>query len=190
MLVQLKGFSYICRHKTSSMENTEIERKYLLLNDTYRGLATEKHHIIQGFISRGGGRVVRVRLIDNKGFLTIKAPISDQQRLAHFEWEKEITPQDAQALLAYCLPSKIEKIRYIVPMGELKVEIDEFLGLNQGLVMAEVELPQEEYQFQKPDFLGEEVTKDKRYYNSYLSEHPYKEWEHCTHIKMEKLNPM
>ena len=157
-------------------KNTEIERKYLLKDNSYLKEATAVHHIRQGFLARGGGRVVRVRLCDDKGFLTIKTPLNDnakEPRLAHFEWEREIDKQDAIELLGHCLPCIIEKDRYIVPYGELKVEVDVFHGRNEGLVLAEIELPKEDYHFRKPDFLAEEVTGDKRYYNSYLSEHPY-----------------
>lgn len=159
------------------MNNQEIEHKYLVRSDVYRSLACKKHVICQGYLSLEKGRTVRLRRQDARAILTIKAA-APEGSIARFEWEKELTLDDFDALFPLCHPGAISKVRYIVPMPEgLKVEVDEFHGENEGLVLAEIELPSEDTLFEKPDFLGEDVTSDPRYYNSYLSQHPYSLWK-------------
>lgn len=158
------------------MNNQEIEHKYLVVSDEYRQQAVSQHVIIQGYISAEPGRTVRIRRKDDKAYLTIKAP-APAGSIARFEWEKEISTDDFKALFPLCTTGIIEKVRYIVPLGELKVEVDEFHGANEGLVLAEIELPTEDTVVEKPAFLGEDVTSDTRYYNSYLSQVPFSTWK-------------
>ncbi len=154
----------------------EIERKFLVKGD-FKPFATKKIRIIQGYLSSVPERTVRVRIKGDKGFLTIKG-IGNKSGASRFEWEKEISVDDAKALLEICEPGIIDKTRYIVPeKSGLKFEVDEFYGDNEGLVLAEIELPSEDYQFEKPEWLGEEVTGDPRYYNSMLMKNPYKNWK-------------
>lgn len=154
------------------MENVEIERKYLLSDDSWRPLVTGRHEIVQGYLAMGQGNTVRLRRRDDKAFLTIKSRPAEGS-IARFEWEREITLSDFEALFPLCLGRAIEKTRYIVPLENgntrLKIEIDEFHGAHEGLIFAEIELPSEATQLSLPAFIGKEVTNDKRYYNSYLS---------------------
>ena len=154
----------------------EIERKFLVLDDSYKNLATSSSHIKQGYIYSGKGKTIRVRIRDERGYLTIKGP-SDKAGLCRYEWEKEVDLHDAEELMRLCEPGIIDKTRYIIPSGKHTFEVDEFIGENQGLVMAEVELVSEEEPFEKPPFIGEEVTGDRRYYNSHLRENPYSRWK-------------
>ncbi len=156
-----------------SMQN-EIERKFLVKGD-FKSLATHSIVIKQGYLSVDNERLVRIRTAGTKAFITIKGK-SRQQGLSRFEWEKEIDYSEALELLKLCKPVIIEKERYIVPAGDLYYEVDVFHGANEGLVIAEIELPAVDTPFEKMDFLGEEVTGDRRYFNSYLSEHPYSQW--------------
>ena len=153
----------------------EIERKFLVLSEDFKADATAHLKITQGFLNTNPERTVRIRLQDNVGFLTVKGK-SNTSHLTRFEWEKEITKVDAQALLALCEKGVIEKTRYQVPSGKHVFEVDVFEGDNQGLIVAEVELTSEEEEFIKPTWLGEEVTSDVRYYNSQLSKSPFKTW--------------
>ena len=153
----------------------EIERKFLVRGD-YKSLAVSHSHIVQGYISSQHGRTVRVRMRDEKGYLTIKGP-SSSGGLSRYEFEKEITSDEAISLLRLCEPGIIDKIRWLVPMGRHIFEVDEFLGENEGLVVAEVELNSEDEEYEHPDFLGEEVTGIRKYYNSCLRAFPYKRWE-------------
>lgn len=152
----------------------EIERKFLV-DGGFRDRATSVSHIVQGYISSARGRTVRVRLRDDRGYLTIKGP-SDEAGLARYEFEKEITVDEARELLQICEPGIIDKKRYLVPAGRHVFEVDEFFGENAGLVVAEVELRSADEAFERPDFLGREVTGDRRYYNSMLRACPYKDW--------------
>ena len=152
------------------MENQEIERKFLVTDDSFRALAVTHYDIIQGYISREHGRSIRIRLRTasdgmQQAFLTIKTRLESFTR---FEWEKPISVEDFRALLPLCGNRIIDKTRYILPAepSSLKWEIDEFRMPNAGLVMAEIELPSEETPFVRPPFIGEEVTHDPRYYNS------------------------
>lgn len=154
----------------------EIERKFLVKDESYKQQAISSSRIAQGYICSGRGRTVRVRIRDEKGYLTIKGPAA-QGGLSRYEWEKEIPLNEAQELMKLCEPGMIDKTRYLVPSGSHVFEVDEFYGENEGLVVAEVELQTENESFEKPDFIGEEVTGDVRYYNSFLMKWPYKTWD-------------
>lgn len=155
--------------------HTETERKFLVLSDAFKAQAIASHRIKQGYIARDNGNSVRVRIKDNTGILTIKGPSADD--ISRTEWEIEIPLADAEALLKLCHGGIIDKTRYIVPEASGRVfEVDEFYGDNDGLVMAEIELENANDPFEKPSWLGKEVTGDRHYYNSYLSLHPYKTW--------------
>ena len=157
------------------MSGLEIERKFLVANDSYKSLATSSTHIKQGYICSERGRTVRVRLRDTQAFLTIKGPSLDSG-LSRYEFEKEITLDEAENLFLLCEPGIIDKCRYLVPSGPHTFEVDEFYGDNAGLVVAEVELSSVDETFEKPGFIGEEVTGDRRYYNSQLSHRPFVMW--------------
>ena len=157
------------------MSGLEIERKFLVRGDDYKRQAYSSSHICQGYICSGHGRTVRVRLRDHCGYLTIKGP-SDAAGLSRYEFEKEITLDEAMHLMALCEPGKVDKTRYLVKSGNHTFEVDEFHGDNEGLVMAEVELGSEGEPFEKPDFIGKEVTGDRRYYNAHLVKHPFCTW--------------
>ena len=152
----------------------EIERKFLVVGE-FRDQAYSFSRIRQGYISSGNGKTVRVRIRDDRGYLTIKGP-SDQAGLARYEFETEITLSDALDLMKLCEPGIIDKTRYLVRSGNHVFEVDEFYGDNEGLIMAEVELHNEDEPFQKPSFIGPEVTGDRRYYNAHLRRNPYKLW--------------
>ena len=147
------------------MKNTEIERKFLVRSDAFKSQATHSYEIIQGYLCKEPGKTIRVRIRDNKAFLTIKSSLL-RPGLAKFEWEKEIEPEDAKEMLRICLPNPIIKTRYVIPAGERKWEVDVFHGHKEGLVLAEIELGDEQESFDKPDWIGEEVTGDPRYYNA------------------------
>lgn len=153
----------------------EIERKFLV-NGDYKSLATSQSRIRQGYILSGGGRTVRVRLRDEKGYLTIKGP-SLNGGLSRYEFEKEITKDEALSLLMLCEPGTVDKTRWLVPVGDHVFEVDEFYGENEGLVVAEVELRSEDEPYERPPFLGKEVTGDRKYYNSHLRQYPYSKWK-------------
>lgn len=152
----------------------EIERKFLVDGD-FKKEATTCIHIVQGYLSSDPRRTVRVRIYGDKAFLTIKG-CSDKEGLARFEWERVIDIQDAGQLLALCEPGVIDKTRHLVSVGEHTYEVDEFHGENEGLLVAEIELVSQDEEFERPQWLGREVTGDKRYYNSMLKSHPYKQW--------------
>lgn len=156
----------------------EIERKFLVVGDDFRRQAYASDRIKQGYICSGHGRTVRVRLRGGRGYLTIKGPSIDGG-LSRYEFEKEITCEEAEQLFRLCEPGIIDKTRYLVksPDGNHTFEVDEFYGDNDGLVIAEVELSSPDEPYEKPDFIGEEVTGDKRYYNSHLRKNPYKMWK-------------
>ena len=154
----------------------EIERKFLVLTDAYKNEAVTQKRIAQGYLSSHPERTVRVRTKGDQGYLTIKGKSNDSGTI-RMEWEKEITLADAQQLLTLCEKGAIDKIRYEVKMGSHTFEVDEFFGDNEGLLIAEVELSDENEAFEKPSWLGEEVTGDERYYNAYLSNKPYSSWK-------------
>ena len=153
----------------------EIERKFLVAGDFKQG-ASESFRLIQGYISTDPDRTVRVRINGSQGFFTIKGR-SSADGLSRYEWEKEIPVEEARELMELCGPGIIDKTRYLVPCGDHIFEVDEFYGSNQGLVLAEIELADEQETFRKPSWLGEEVTGDIRYYNSMLMKCPFTEWK-------------
>ena len=146
----------------------EIERKFLVKVSDYKKEAHRKTKIVQGYLTKDPKRTVRVRIRENQGFLTIKG-ISSEDGLSRFEWEKEIPLNEAKELITLCLPTIIEKIRYEVTYKGVLFEVDEFEGTHSGLVLVEVELKFTEAIFEKPNWVGKEVTGDEKYYNSYLS---------------------
>lgn len=154
----------------------EIERKFLIKPTNFETLAHAKHRIAQGYLNSDASRTVRVRLKNDKGYLTIKGE-SNASGTSRFEWEKEIAFQDAEALLALCEDHIIIKTRYLILFGQHTFEVDVFHGQNEGLILAEVELQQEDESIEKPDWLGEEVTGQQQYYNAYLSNHPFTSWK-------------
>ncbi len=154
----------------------EIERKYLVISNAYKDKAFKTSRIIQGFLSTHPERTVRVRLKNDKGVLTIKG-LSSSNGLTRFEWEKDISKTDAEALLNLCEKGVIDKIRYEVKVEGHIFEVDEFFEDNKGLIIAEIELKSEDENFTKPKWLGKEVTGDIKYYNSQLSKHPFNTWE-------------
>lgn len=153
----------------------EIERKFLVKGE-FKSLAYSQSHIVQGYISSAHGRTVRIRIRDEKGYLTIKGA-SNASGTSRYEWEKEIPFNEAQELMKLCEPGVIDKTRYLVKSGKHTFEIDEFYGENEGLILAEVELDSEDELYEKPSFVGEEVTGDIRYYNSNLMKHPFRNWK-------------
>lgn len=153
----------------------EIERKFLVRNSTYRAAANASEHIVQGYLQSAAERTVRVRVKGDKGYLTIKG-IGTAGGTSRFEWEQAIPLVDAEALLQLCEPGIIDKIRYRISAGPHTWEVDEFAGENAGLIVAEIELTEVDQAFDKPDWLGDEVTGDKRYYNSALKQHPFSTW--------------
>ena len=152
----------------------EIERKFLVEGD-YKSLASSSSRIRQGYLNNSEGRTVRVRTRDNKAYLTIKGPSKDNG-LSRFEWEIEIPYADAIELLDLAISPVIDKTRFLVPYCGHIFEVDEFYGANEGLTVAEVELGSADETFEKPEWLGREVTSDRRYSNHQLSIHPYCEW--------------
>lgn len=153
----------------------EIERKFLVLNDTYKQQSFSHSHIQQGYITSERGRTVRIRIRDDRSYITIKGPSLDGG-LSRYEFEQEIPLADARQLMKLCEPGIIDKTRWLVRSGDHVVEVDEFFGENEGLVMAEVELRTTTETVVLPDFIGKEVTGDRRYYNSQLRRHPYTKW--------------
>lgn len=153
----------------------EIERKFLVKGD-FKPFVTKQTRIEQGYLSSAPERTVRVRIKGDRGFLTIKGA-GNETGTTRFEWEMEIPVEEAKSLLQICERSMIDKIRYIVPeKSGLKFEVDEFYGDNEGLTVAEIELPSEDHLFEKPEWLGDEVTGDLKYYNAMLVKNPYKYW--------------
>ena len=153
----------------------EIERKFLVLDDSFKHEAFSKSHIVQGYICSERGRTVRVRIRDERAYLTIKGP-SVNGGLSRYEFEQEIPLADAQQLMQLCELGIIDKTRWLVKSGKHTFEVDEFFGDNEGLVVAEVELAYEDEPFEKPHFIGKEVTGDRRYYNSQLRVLPFNKW--------------
>ena len=155
----------------------EIERKFKV-SDGFREGIMESHRIVQGYIAHQNGRTVRVRLVDGIGILTIKGPKDPGNgAISRFEWEKEIPAEEALQLMSLCQGGFIDKTRHLVPFGGHIFEVDEFHGDNEGLVFAELELTSDDEEFERPSWLGEEVSADPRYFNSSLLAYPYKNWK-------------
>ncbi|MCK5824654.1 MAG: CYTH domain-containing protein [Ichthyobacteriaceae bacterium] len=154
----------------------EIERKFLVKSNAFKNEFESKTRIIQGYLSSVVERTVRVRVKGDKGFVTVKG-IGNESGASRYEWEKEITVDDATDLLKICEPGVIDKTRFNVLSGKHVFEVDEFYGDNDGLVVAEVELVTEDEFFVKPSWIGVEVTGDSKYYNSALIKNPYKNWD-------------
>ena len=154
----------------------EIERKFLVLSNSFKSKSFKETRIIQGFLNTDPERTVRVRLVGEQGVLTVKGK-SSNDGLKRFEWEKNISKSDAESLLDLCKKGVIDKIRYYVEQGQHTFEVDEFFGDNQGLIIAEVELQDENEAFERPEWLGKEVTGEVKYYNAELSKTPYSIWE-------------
>ena len=157
------------------MGSKEIERKFLVKDDSFKENAFSSDRIVQGFLSTLPERTVRIRISDRKGFITVKG-LGNESGTTRFEWEKEIDVSEAEQLLKICEPGIIEKVRYLIHSGNHTFEVDEFKGDNQGLVVAEIELQDESEEFYRPEWLDKEVTGDKRFYNSALSLNPYTTW--------------
>ncbi|GAA4034892.1 CYTH domain-containing protein [Flavobacterium cheonhonense] len=153
----------------------EIERKFLVLSNDFINESFSQKRIVQGYLSSNPERTVRVRIKGDKGYLTIKGK-SSANGTTRLEWEREISVMDAETLLTICESGIIDKVRYEVKVGHHVYEVDIFSGENDGLVMAEIELESETETFEKPKWLGEEVTNDERYYNAYLSKNPFTRW--------------
>ncbi|MGJ8548305.1 CYTH domain-containing protein [Winogradskyella wichelsiae] len=153
----------------------EIERKFLVTSNDFKSEAFKSYKIKQGFLNSDKERTVRIRLKEELGYITVKGK-SSANGLSRFEWEKEISEAEAESLLKLCEPGIIDKRRYEVKANDHIFEIDEFYGDNEGLIVAEVELISENESYNKPSWIGEEVTGDVKYYNSLLSKNPYKLW--------------
>ena len=159
------------------MSKTETERKFLVKDDSYKKMATASIRMQQGYICRESGRTVRVRIAGERAWLTIKGASTDDG-LSRYEWEKEIPADEAAELMKLCQGAKtIDKTRHIVPFEDHVFEVDEFHGANVGLTVAEIELENASEPFSRPEWLGEEVTGDRRYYNSMLIADPYSSWK-------------
>ena len=154
----------------------EIERKFFVTSIDFIAQSNNQNRIVQGYLNSNPSRTVRVRIKGAKGFLTIKGK-GNASGTTRFEWETEIAVAEAELLLQLCEKGIIDKIRYEILVGKHTFEVDVFSGENQGLIMAEVELSEENEFFEKPNWLGIEVTGDKRFFNSYLSENPFTTWE-------------
>ncbi len=153
----------------------EIERKFLVQSEEFKAISFAKNEISQGYLNSNPERTVRVRIKGNRGYLTIKGN-GNETGMSRLEWEMEIPVDEAKMLLNLCESGVISKMRYEVKFGNHVYEVDEFFGENEGLVLAEIELKSEDEAFEKPDWLGEEVTNNEKYYNSYLSKNPFKNW--------------
>lgn len=158
------------------MPMIEIERKFLVRSNDFKQRSDRNYKIVQGFLNRDPERTIRIRINNEKGILTIKG-LSSKDGLKRFEWETEIELIEAHSLLELCEEHLIEKERYEIKIEDFVFEVDEFFGANEGLIIAEIELEHEDQEFPKPDWLGEEVTGDIKYYNSQLSLNPYDQWE-------------
>ncbi|WP_271768811.1 CYTH domain-containing protein [Aquimarina algiphila] len=153
----------------------EIERKFLVTSENFKNEAQKSTRIVQGFLNTHPERTVRVRIKAEQAFITVKG-ISNASGTSRFEWEKEISVKEAEQLLPLCEKGIIEKIRYEIPSGHHTIEVDVFSAENNGLILAEIELSDENESFLKPNWIGNEVTGDSRYYNSQLSKKPYTLW--------------
>jgi adenosylhomocysteine nucleosidase len=170
-----KQYLEMLKRSETTSPHIEIERKFLVRDDSYKLMATHHEHIMQGYISQDPDRTVRVRLKGDNGYVTFKNK-PNENGWSRYEYEVKITKTDAEELMSLCHSPVIDKIRHYVPMDDVCFEVDEFRGENEGLVVAEVELESELQTFSKPAFLGKEVTGDERYYNVMLAKKPYKIW--------------
>ncbi|MCK9450598.1 MAG: CYTH domain-containing protein [Bacteroidales bacterium] len=152
----------------------EIERKFLVVGD-FKSSSYKSIRLIQAYLSSIPERTVRVRIKGEKGFITIKG-VASASGASRYEWEKEVPVNEIKELMQLCEPGMIDKIRYLVKAGKHTFEVDEFYGENEGLIVAEVELSSEDEKFEKPSWLGKEVTGDMKYYNSFLVKNPFKKW--------------
>jgi adenylate cyclase len=154
----------------------EIERKFLVTSTEFLSESKKSNRIVQGYLNSNPERTVRVRIKGTQGFITIKGK-GNESGTTRFEWEKEIKITEAEQLLLLCEDGVIDKVRYEIPSGKHLYEVDVFEGDNKGLIIAEIELNDENESFEKPNWLGEEVTGDDRYYNASLSTSSYKNWK-------------
>ena len=154
----------------------EIERKFRVISDAFKKESFKDTKIVQGFLSTVPERTVRIRIKGDQGFITVKG-IGNASGTSRYEWEREISVEDATDLLKISEPGVIDKTRFNVKSGGHTFEVDEFYGENDGLTVAEVELDAEDEDFVKPAWLGEEVTGQVKYYNSMLMKNPYKDWK-------------
>ena len=153
----------------------EIERKFLITSNSFKQNISSKYNIVQGYLSTDPSRSVRLRISNNIGYLTIKGEVS-KNGLSRLEWEKELPIKEANELMTLCLANKIVKTRYKVKYKGRIFEIDIFKGINKGLNIAEIELNSEDDTFEKPKWLGKEITGIKKYYNSQLCQNPFTKW--------------
>lgn len=154
----------------------EIERKFLVTSTEFLSESIRSNRIVQGYLNSNPERTVRIRIKGTQGFITIKGK-GNESGTTRFEWEKEIEVTEAEQLLLLCEDGVIDKIRYEIPFGKHLYEVDVFEGDNKGLIIAEIELNDENESFEKPNWLGVEVTGDDRYYNASISMNPYKNWK-------------
>lgn len=154
----------------------EIERKFLVTSTEFQSESKKSNRIVQGYLNSNPERTVRIRIKGTQAFITIKGK-GNESGTTRFEWEKEIKVTEAEQLLLLCEDGVIDKVRYEIPFGKHLYEVDVFEGDNKGLIIAEIELEDENESFEKPNWLGEEVTGDKRYYNASLSVSSYKNWK-------------
>lgn len=154
----------------------EIERKFLVKNTDFIAESTKHYAIAQGFLNSNPDRVVRIRKTPSGGYIAVKGK-SSEDGVSRFEWQKAISSIETDELLKLCEPGLIEKDRYEVSSGKHLWEVDVFKGCNKGLIIAEIELSSADERFEKPTWIGEEVTGNPRYYNSNLSSHPYQDWD-------------
>ena len=162
------------------MSMVEIERKFLVNSTAYRDEAEDSREMEQAFLSTDPERTVRVRRSGDRGWLTIKGMTRDEGT-TRWEWEYPIPEEEAAGLLGICLPGTIIKTRFTVRKGPYLFEVDEFHGRNEGLVLAEIELPSADAVFERPHWLGKEVTGDPAYYNSQLTLKPFTTWKKKSH---------
>ena len=154
----------------------EIERKFLVLNQDFVAQAYQSSRIVQGYLNSDAYRTVRIRIKDDKGFLTIKG-IGNDSGTTRLEWETQLPLAEAQQLLTLAENGVIDKVRHLILVGKHTYEVDVFTGENAGLIIAELELEKEDESYEKPSWLGEEVTGIEKYYNAYVSNNPFSGWE-------------
>ncbi len=173
--IQFQSYIFLNLPLNIKRKMVEIERKFLVLSNDFINEAFSQKRIVQAYLCSNPDRTVRVRIKGDKGFMTIKGK-SNSNGTTRLEWEREISLMDAETLLSICESGTIDKIRYEIKVGNHVYEVDIFTGENEGLIMAEIELESESESFEKPTWLGEEVTNDERYYNAYLSKKPFAAW--------------